>query len=242
MDKNFEVVKEELLSQPFANDLTCFIVFGSSVVNYNLGKVPDDVDVCVVANNRNANLQQISDYIFDNFKKPDFRIYFQDEIDSNLSFIDKGVGVFAVEYFANGTLLFGENIFTDKLTAISKRKMKEAYLNKIFEYIIRIREAYVSRFSTPEYKMWHTFKYVIRLSIDILLYEGHLVYSDLKKLSKHDIIDLCKMNRIVKKDTVIDFDSLGKLYELYQEINLYVVNYHTRGIRNKLVKFLKPFL
>lgn len=239
MNKCFEIMREEIASQSFAKDIVCFIVFGSSVVNYNMGKVPDDVDICIVVDNRNANLQQISDYLFSSFKKPDFRIYFQDEIDSNLPFMDKGVGVFAVEYFADGISLYGENLFVSKLKTLSKRKIKEAYLNKIFEYIIRIREVYISRFLTPEYKTWHTFKYVIRLSIDILLYEGKIFYDDLKILSKNEIIDLCKRYNIIKKNTEIDFDNSEKLYRLYQEINLYVVDYHTKGIKNKLKKFTR---
>lgn len=231
-NKDFESVKKNLPIQPFAKDLVCFVVFGSSVVNNNMGKVPDDVDICVVANNRETDLRQISQFIFASFKNPDFRIYFKDEIDSNLQFVDIGIGVFAMEYFANGIALFGENIFIKKLSTISKSKLKESYLNKIFEYIIRIRVAYITKTSTYAYKMWHIHKYVIRLLIDILLYNGYIVYNDLKKLTKYEIIDLCKKYRIIKKDTAIDFDNLEKMYELFQEINLYVVNAHTSKVKN----------
>ncbi|MEK7115723.1 MAG: hypothetical protein AAB862_02125 [Patescibacteria group bacterium] len=232
MNKDFEGVKKDLPTQSFAKDLVCFIVFGSSVVNANMGKVSDDVDICIVVNNRKADLHQISEFIFTNFKKPDFRIYFQDEIDSNLQFMDIGVGVFAMEYFANGVALFGENIFIKKLSKINKFKLKESYLNKIFEYVIRIRVAYISKNSTYEYKMWHIYKYVIRLSIDILLYNGYITYSNLKNLTKNEIVNLCKEYGIIKKDTIIDFNSLEKMYELFQEINLYVVNSHTGKIKS----------
>ncbi len=237
-NKSFEAVKEELPLESFAKDLTSFIVFGSSIFNY-MGKAPDDVDVCVVVNNREADLQKISDYIFDSFAKPDFRIYFQDEVESNLSFMDKGIGVFAAEYFASGISLYGENIFVKKLKSINKRSLRQAYLNKIFEYIIRIRVAYFSRNSTPEYKMWHTLKYVIRLSIDILLFEGHIKYSDLSKVSKYSIIDLCKKYGIVRKETPVDFDSVEDLYSLYCEINKYVVSYHTKGLKNKIKRIFR---
>ncbi|KKS38301.1 MAG: hypothetical protein A3G49_06225 [Candidatus Sungbacteria bacterium RIFCSPLOWO2_12_FULL_41_11] len=234
MSKDFESIKKVLPIQPFAKDLVCFIVFGSSVVNNNMGKMPDDADICVVVNNREADLRKISEFIFDHFKKPDFRIYFQDEIDSNLQFMDVGVGVFAMEYFANGISLFGENIFIKKLLKINKSKLKESYLNKIFEYIIRIRVAYISKNSTYKYKMWHIYKYVIRLSIDILLYNGYIVYGDLKGLTKYEIFNLCKKHNIVKKSTVIDFDNLEKMYELFKEINIYVVNSHTGKIKTKI--------
>ncbi|MEK7608453.1 MAG: hypothetical protein AAB495_02650 [Patescibacteria group bacterium] len=228
MSRGFEEVKRSLPNQPFAEDLVCFIVFGSSVVNANMEKAPDDVDVCVVASNRRADLRQISEFIFDSFEKPDFRIYFQDEIDSDLQFMDVGIGVFAMEYFANGITLFGENIFIKKLPQISKLKLKESYLNKIFEYIIRIRVAYIAKTSTYEYKMWHIYKYVIRLLIDILLYNDYIVYGDLKKMTKMEIIDLCKNKGIIRKDVEIDFTNLEKMYKLFEEVNLYVVNAHTR--------------
>ncbi len=227
MNKSFESVKRDLPAQPFAKDLVCFIVFGSSVVNANMGKVPDDIDVCVVANSRDTDLKQISEFIFFCFKKPDFRIYFIDEIDSDLQFMDVGVGVFAMEYFANGISLFGDNIFIKKLSGISKDKLKESYLNKIFEYIIRIRVAYISKNSSGEYKMWHIHKYVIRLSIDILLYNGYITYGDLKDLTKYQILNLCKRYGVIKKDTLIDFEDLEKMYALFKEINLYVVKSHT---------------
>ncbi len=124
MNKDFEAVKRDLPAQPFAKDLVCFVVFGSSVVNSNMGKPPGDVDVCIVVNSRETDLHRISEFIFGHFEKPDFRIYFQDEIDSNLQFMDVGVGVFAMEYFANGVSLFGENIFIGKLSKIRKSKLK----------------------------------------------------------------------------------------------------------------------
>ncbi|MEK7129113.1 MAG: hypothetical protein AAB858_02060 [Patescibacteria group bacterium] len=70
MNKDFEGVKKDLPTQSFAKDLVCFIVFGSSVVNANMGKVSDDVDICIVVNNRKADLHQISEFIFTNFKNP----------------------------------------------------------------------------------------------------------------------------------------------------------------------------
>ena len=42
MNADFESVKINLPSQPFAKDLVCFIVFGSSVVNYNMSKSPSE--------------------------------------------------------------------------------------------------------------------------------------------------------------------------------------------------------
>lgn len=242
MRDDFIKVKNDLPNQSFAKDLVCFICFGSSVVNNNMGKIPDDVDVCLVLNNRATDLHIISNFIFSSFEKPDFRIYFQDEVNSNLPFVDKGVGVFAAEYFANGISLYGENIFIRKSKELSRKKLKASYLNKIFEYIVRIREAHVSKNSTEEYKMWHIHKYIIRISVDILLYEGIIKYDELKNLTKYEIVKLSKKNGIVKEETFVDFDSLDNMYELFKEINLYVVNYHTSRlakIKNQINRFIK---
>lgn len=145
--------------------------------------------------------------------------------------MDVGVGAFAMEYFANGISLFGENIFIEELSKVGKAKLKESYLNKIFEYIIRIRVAYISKKTTYEYKMWHLYKYTIRLSIDILLYEEYIVYGDLKKLTKFEILSLCKKHDIISNNTKVDFENLENMYELFQEINLYVVRYHTKNTK-----------
>ena len=224
MNMEFSLVKELLAKQPFSKDLVCFIVFGSSVVNSNMGNAPQDVDVCVVVKNRNADLQSITEFIFKCFPGPDYRIYFQDEIDSRLPFMDKGVGVFAMEYFANGMSLFGDNIFINKLNEIDKNKIKESYLNKIFEYVVRIREVRYSLSFDGKYRFWHIHKYIIRLIVDILLYKGIISYKELTHKSKHDLLELSKINGIVSKDTVVNFDSSVSLYALYDEVNMYLVD------------------
>lgn len=226
--KEFEEIKRNLPNQPFSRELVCFIVFGSNVVNNNTNRMPDDIDVCIVVKNRTADLKQISAYIFSKFKKPDFRIYILDEINNNLNFVDVGIGVFAIEYFANGVTLYGENIFIEKQKLINKKKLKDSYLNKIFEYILRIRVAYLSKNVTQEYKMWHIDKYAIRLLIDILLYRGHIIYSDLKNFTKTNIYDLGRKHKIIKKDRKINFDDLENMYELFSEINQNVVRFHSK--------------
>lgn len=238
MKEDFLNIQNDLPNQLFAKDLSCFIVFGSNVVNNNTGRIPDDVDVCVVVKNREADLEGITKYIFSSFKKPDFRIYFKDEIDSNLNFVDVGIGVFAMEYFATGLTLYGENIFVEKLETLDKEKLKESYLNKIFEYILRIRVNYLSPNFTEDEKHRHIDKYVLRLSIDILLYRGHIVYSELKTLSKNEIFDLCREHGIINKYRELNFEDSEEMYNLFNEINMNVIKFHTEDKeKDKEVKF-----
>lgn len=227
MKKSFKKTIDALPKQTFTKDLTCFIVFGSSVSNNVMEAKPGDVDVCVVVKNRNADLHAIVDFIFSQFKEPDFRIYFEDEVKSDLQFMDKGVGWFALEYFAHGIVLYGENIFIKKLATVDRARLKESYLNKIFEYIIRIREAYISKNSSNTYRLWHLRKYLIRLLIDILLYRDHIRYGDLAHLSKIDIINLGKKYTILGSKTTVDFNNLESMYGAYREINEHVVAHHS---------------
>lgn len=224
MNEDFNTVKELLPKQPFAKDMVCFIVFGSSVANNNMGNIPQDVDVCVVVQNRTSDLQSLTDFIFKCFSGPDYRIYFLDEIKSDLPFMDKGVGAFSMEYFANGICLYGTNIFTESLKKISRYKLKESYLNKIFEYVIRIRETRYSLAYDGKYRFWHINKYIIRLIIDILLYEDAIIYGDLKQYSKYDLIKKAKDNNIISHNTEVNFNSSNSLYALYDEINIYLIN------------------
>lgn len=223
MNADFDTVKNLLHTQHFITDVLCFIVFGSSVVNSNTGTAPQDVDVCIVVRNREADLQSITEFVFKCFPGPDYRIYFLDELESNLPFMDKGVGVFALEYFADGISLYGENIFRNLLKNIDKNKLKESYLNKIFEYVIRIREVKHSLAYDGKYKLWHIHKYIIRLIIDMLLYNEVFSYAELKNKTKLDLLELARKNNFFPTELEVNFDSSNSLYKLYDYINLYLV-------------------
>ena len=224
----FELTRLKLLNQKFLKDIDCFILYGSSIKNVNFNNAPDDTDICIVINNRNIDLELLSEFIFDNFLNPDFRVYFRDEVDSNLDFVEIGVGMFSVEYFANGFSLYGENIFKDKLSKIDKEKYIESHLNKIFEYFLRIRHEYMSKSNTYEYKRRYIHKYVIRLLRSILLSSGYVTYTQLQNNSKEQIIDLSKKAGIIKNDFKVNFDSTKELYNLFKEINEYIVQKYSK--------------
>lgn len=226
MNTDFETVKKLLSTQSFASDLECFIVFGSSVVNNTAINNPEDVDVCIVVRSRESDLQSITEFVFKCFPGPDYRIYFLDELGSQLPFMDKGVGLFAMEYFANGISLWGENIFVKLLETADREKIRESYLNKIFEYVIRIREVKYSLAHDGKYKLWHIHKYSVRLVIDILLYNGILKYENLKDKTKMDLFNMARDLGVFPEGFVVNFDSSNSLYELFDYINLYLVDEH----------------
>jgi len=219
----FDPIRLKLLNQKFLKDLDCFIIYGSSIKNVNFAHKPDDTDICIVANNRDIDLELLSEFIFDNFENPDFRVYFRDEVNSNLDFVEIGVGIFSLEYFANGFSLYGENVFKEKVSKMQKNKYIESHLNKIFEYFLRIRREYMSKNNTYEYKRRYVCKYVIRLLRSILLSGGHATYVQLQNITKEQVVDLSKKVGVIRLDFKVNFDSTKELYNLFQEINEYVV-------------------
>ncbi len=216
-------VRQKLLQQKFIKDIGCFILYGSYLENFNFNRKPDDTDICIVANNRHIDLELVAEFIFDNFENPDFRVYFKDEVESKLDFVEVGVGLFSLEYFAHGFSLYGENIFKEKIKNIDKQKYIASHLNKIFEYFLRIRREYMSKKNTYEYKRRYVSKYVIRLLRSILLATGLATYVQLQNLTKEQIVDMAKKEGIVKQDFIVNFDSTKELYYLFEEINEYVI-------------------
>ena len=220
---SFGAIRSKLLNQKFIKDIECFVLYGSSVKNINFDSKPDDTDICIVVNNRGMDLELLSEFIFDNFENPDFRVYFKDEVNSNLDFVEIGVGIFSLEYFANGFSFYGKNIFKDKMSKVEKSKYIESHLNKIFEYFLRIRREYMSKKNTYEYKRRYVSKYVIRLLRSILLSSDYTTYMQLQNLTKEQIVDFSKEARIIRNDFKVNFDSTKELYNLFEEINEYVV-------------------
>ncbi len=219
----FRQIREKLLQQKFIKDIECFILYGSCIENVNFGIKPDDTDICIVANNRHVDLELVTEFIFDNFENPDFRVYFKDEVDSKLDFVEVGVGVFALEYFAHGFSLYGENPFKKKIKNVDKDKYTASHLNKVFEYFLRIRREYMSKKNTYEYKRRYVSKYVVRLLRSIMLATGLATYTQLQNITKEQIVNVAKGAGIVREDFVVNFDSTKELYHLFEEINEYVI-------------------
>lgn len=219
----FKQIRQKLLQQKFIKDIECFILYGSCIKNVNFSRKPDDTDICIVANNRHIDLELVAEFIFDNFENPDFRLYFKDEIDSKLDFVEIGVGTFSLEYFAHGFSLYGKNSFQEKIENVDKGKYIASHLNKIFEYFLRIRREYMSKKNTYEYKRRYVSKYVIRLLRSILLATGITTYIQLQNLTKEQIVGIAKEAGIVRKDFIVNFDSTKELFSLFEEINEYVI-------------------
>lgn len=212
-----EALQEELKKESFIESLECFIIFGSYVY---CNKDPNDVDICVVVKDRDANLELLSNYVCSKFENPDLTIYFKDELESGIPFADIGNGIFAVEYLSYGIPLYGENVFKSLLMNVDQSKYRESLLQKAFEYVLRLRVVYYSDKNT-EYKKNYFYKYVTRLAKSILLFLGS-DYSGLMTLSNKEVFGLLIEKGIIKRlgEDTSDLDSLFKLFE---ELNLFLL-------------------
>lgn len=223
MESVIEKLREEIEKESFVRDIDCFIIFGSYVY---FGKNPNDIDICVVVKDRNANLESLSNYICSKFENPDLTIYFRDELESGLPFTDIGNGIFAIEYLSYGIPLYGENLFKNLLLKIDRNKYKESLLQKAFEYVLRLRVVYYSD-KDVEYKKKYFCKYVIRLAKTTLLFLGSN-YSELMTLHDEEVVRLLVQSGVARTITLGDLNSLDYLFELFEELNLLLLTFNTR--------------
>lgn len=223
MQKKIDILVKDLENHSFKNNILSFILFGSNFVNNNTNYKPDDVDICIVCK-KGADVKSIGEFVFKHFEKPDFRIYFDYELESKLNFVDVGNGSFALEYFASGVCVYGKNVFEGMLTKADKTLMKNGYLNKIFEYILRIRVAYISKNKDNIYKLWHLNKYNVRISIDMLLYLDIIEYKDLKELDKEKLFDTCKKYNVLKSDFIYNFEDIDTMFSMFEDISVNFIN------------------
>lgn len=223
MKIEIEKIKKDLAAQPFVDKIVTFLLYGSAVNNVSRERTIHDTDICIVLKDRETDLRIIADFLFDHFKEPDYTIYYKDEIDSSLPFRDRGVGWFAIEFFANGVLICGENIFQDKLKALNLADYRLSHLEKIFEYTLRIRNKYTDRNLNHNEKLRYMNKYVTRLLREILLFNGFSTYMTLENMEKNEIFDLGKNKNIIADDSEVNFFDIESLFKVFNEISLYSI-------------------
>ena len=223
---DIEEVKSTLLNEDFVGFLSCFIIYGSSIHRKGKG-VPNDTDICIVLKSRQADLEKIADFCYKNFKNPQFTIYYEDELNSSLPFRDTGVGWFAMEFFSQGTAVYGNNIFIKLLEKVSLNDYRRSHLEKVFEYILRIRSTFLSHTVTSEYKLVYLNKYITRLLRGIILFSGFSTYRQIEAMQQLEIYDFCKKCGVLPGDSTVDLTSLQSMYKIFEQANIYALSIRT---------------
>lgn len=183
-------LRDDFATLSLRDDVECYLIFGSLVSIPSL-VLNRDIDLCIVLKNRSERaLEHLGYYLKSNFIEPDATVYFSEELESSIPFRDIGNGLFALEYFALGTLIHGKNIFFDMLNSISKIEYKRSLLEKIFDYILRLRRCFLVETDISALASYSE-KYLQRVLIDILLYIDMESLSVLSKESQFLIFNRC---------------------------------------------------
>ena len=226
VDEYIEHLRSEVNNLSWKNNLNCIIIFGS-LINIPSLTLNKDIDLCIVLNNRDENsILKLRTFINEHFIQPDITVYFLDELNGKLPFRDIGNGIFALEYFATGKTIFGTNIFIELLTKASKEEFKKSLLDKIFDYILRIRKKHILE-NTTEERTRHINKYLVRLIVDILVYFDYETLTNLQYSKATDIIQKAKDAKLLfyEGDISLNLNSDGIfkyefLYELYVQVSM----------------------
>lgn len=213
-------LKSDFSVYEWKDNISCFIIFGS-LVNIPSLTLNKDIDFCIVLKSRDESLLiAVKKYINDHFIDPDVTIYYADELNSNLPFRDIGNGLFALEYLALGTLIYGINIFSQLLSKVSRQEYKKSLIEKIFDYILRIRRTYVIEKDEGD-KLNYIKKYLSRLLVDLMIYLDLESLSNLSSLTKEEIFERAIKFEILSMyyQSLSDKDNTNEVAEYYGAFN-----------------------
>jgi len=185
-DEYISFLKDEFEHMPWRDSVVCYLLFGS-LVNIPSLTLNRDVDLCFVLRSRSADvLGDVREYLHSRFVNPDVTVYYVEELDAPLPFRDIGNGLFALEYLALGTTIYGRNIFVDMLERASRVDYRRSLLEKIFDYVLRIRRCFLVERDDAA-KLAYVDKYLQRLIVDILLFREAASLASLSAMHREDV-------------------------------------------------------
>lgn len=202
LKKDLEALKEE-------TGLECFLVYGSLLQGV---EHVNDLDIIVVVN-KFTKTQLIFDSIKKHFpdSKLDFHIYLKDEVEADVSFFTRE---YVLEYLSNGLCLCGENFFKEKFKEVTPEQYKESMFIRSVEHVQMVRKKIFSQELDEEQKLKFVRKYLLRLSINILLFSGIASH---EKLSSMSLVEV--MRTMKDSGFLIEFDEhqirTGSLEEVF---------------------------
>lgn len=203
------------------NNIICLLAYGSMLTD---SKNASDLDIIIVVNSFNPSLDNLFKLLSEEFEKLDFHVYLQKEIEQNLSFFTRE---YVLEYLAKGLCLCGENIFKDKFSEVTEIQYKRSIFIRSVEHVQMVRKVFFSGKHNDEYKLKYLKKYILRLSINILLFNKIMSHTECSKMSLPDVLGIMeKENYISRKYLNSDRipDSLEDSYNLFCVISENLLN------------------
>lgn len=191
--ESLENLKKDLEALRIETGLECFLIYGSllkGIENAN------DLDVIVVVDTFKKT-QSIFDALKKHFpdSKLDFHVYTKDEIEGDVSFFTRE---YVLEYLAKGLCLCGENVFEKKFKDINPEQYKESIFIRSVEHVQMVRKTVFSASFNEEQKLRFVRKYLLRLSINILLFNGISSHENLNSMSLVEVLETLRKNNLLE--------------------------------------------
>lgn len=175
------------------NNIVCLLAYGSILTD---PKNASDLDIIIVVDSFNPSLFNLFKLLSEEFEKLDFHIYLQKEIEQNLSFFTRE---YVLEYLAKGLCLCGENIFKDKFSEVTDIQYKRSMFIRSVEHVQMVRKVFFSGKHSDEYKLRYLKKYILRLSINILLFNKIMSHSECSKMSLPDVLSIMEKKSYISR-------------------------------------------
>jgi len=126
-------------------------------------------------------------------------------------------GLFYMLNFAQAILLYGYNIFQRKLILIDNDKLRESILFQIQEYFWRLDNWFLKE-DENELLYSRYKKYVIRILVDILLFNGDISFQEINVKLYKEIIQLVNIKHYISDETK---QKLKEIYIINNKPNIY---------------------
>lgn len=211
MRKDILDLKKEISLLPSADNLVCFLIYGSIL---NSGENVNDFDGIVVVKKVDSTLGELFKLLASKYERLDVNVYAYNEIVSNLSFYTRE---FKLEYLTDGLCIFGENVLADEYSKINEYEYKQSMLIRSIERLQIVRQKYFLTPLPPQEKEAYVKKYLLRISRSILILQGLESGSSANKLQQNEINQ--KLARMGVLDSPLDFQKMKTLDERFDFFN-----------------------
>lgn len=218
-------LKRKISLLPHADNLVCFLVFGSIL---DSEKNVNDFDAIVIVKKVNSTLNELFRLLASRYKQLDVNIYAREEVLNNLSFYTRE---FKLEYLVQGLCLLGENMLTDVYSRVTEYEYEQSMFIRSVERMQTVRQKCLSGSLTPQKKITYIKKYLLRISRSILILQGSEDNLSANKLQQSEINK--KLVEIGILDPSLDFKKIKTPDEYF--------NFFNSVISKALIKCRKDF-
>ena len=209
MTEEFLQLQKEISSLLYKDNLVSVLVYGSILESKD---TTNDLDIIIVVKKVDSSLSDLFSLLSYKFKNLDFNIYSYEVIFGGLSFYSRE---FKLEYLAKGLYIYGENILKNELQKVNNYQYKRSILIRSIEHLQIVRQKYFSSSLSDNQKFELLRKYFMRISKNILLFNGVGDHTFMNDLEQNAIFN--KLIEIKMFDIFPKIDNNTKLDNLFAQ-------------------------